>query len=173
MVKNDLTQKYTKSTIWIHWVTTALIIISFALGKYVEELEPVDKLGFLRIHAILGLIILLLSFFRSYIYFKSPRPPQLKTGSEFNDKLVIWIHNIFYILLFIIPLTGIIALITTGYGDAISSGDINLIKPHEESIPLESHEILATTMMITLLLHVIGVIKHKILYKENTMKRII
>jgi len=76
-------------------------------------------------------------------------------------------------LLFIIPLTGIIALITTGYGDAISSGDINLIKPHEESIPLESHEILATTMMITLLLHVIGVIKHKILHKENTMKRII
>jgi len=173
MTKNDLTQKYGKSTIWIHWVTAILIIISFPLGKYVEELEPVDKLGFLKIHAILGIIVLLLSIYRSYLYFKSPRPPKLKTGSDFNDKLVIWIHNIFYILLFLIPLTGIVTMITTGYGDAVFAGDINLIKPHEESLPLESHEILATLMMILLLLHIIGVVKHKVLYKENTMKRIL
>jgi len=160
MIKNDLTQKYGKSTIWIHWVTT------IPLGKYVEELEPVDKLGYLKIHAILGIIVLLLSIYRSYLYFKSPRPPQL-------NKLVIWIHNIFYFLLFLIPLTGIVTMITTGYGDAISAGDINLIKPHEESLPLESHEILATLMMILLLLHIIGVVKHKVLYKENTMKRIL
>ncbi len=173
MIKNDLTQKYNKPTIWIHWLTTILIIVSFPLGKYVEELEPIDKLGFLKIHAILGFIVLFLSIYRSYLYFKSPRPEDLKTGSVFNDKLIVWIHNIFYILLFLIPLTGIITMITTGYGDALLTGNINLIKPHEESLPLESHEILATIMMLTLALHIIGVIKHKILTKENTIKRII
>ncbi len=172
MVKNDLTQKYDKPTILIHWLTALLILVLFPLGKYVEELEQIEKLEFLKIHVIVGIIVFVLSIYRSYLYFKSPRPPHLKTGSEFNDKLIIWVHNIFYILLFLIPVTGIVALITTGYGEAVFARDISLVKPHKGSIPLETHEILSTIMMIVFALHVIGVIKHKILTKENTIKRI-
>ncbi|HHH55264.1 MAG TPA: hypothetical protein ENK91_16515 [Bacteroidetes bacterium] len=171
-VKNDLTQKYSKPTIIIHWVSAILILILFPLGKYVEDLQPIDKLTPLKIHAILGIVVLILTLLRTYYFFKNPRPDHIKTGSKFNDKLAVWIHYSFYYLLFIITISGILAMIIIGYGNAIKANDISLIKPHENSLLIKTHGLMATIMMILFVLHVIGVVKHLIMTKENTLKRI-
>jgi len=172
-VNNDLSLKYTKGTIWIHWLSALLIIVLFFLGKYVEELEQIDKLGPLKLHAILGFLVLFLSIFRTYFFFKSPRPPHLDTGTKINNKIITWIHNIFYFLLFIISISGIATMLTTGYGEFLATGDVGLIKPHDDSLPLKVHEIMATIMMILLALHVFGVVKHKFLTGENALKRML
>lgn len=169
---NDLTNKFSKGTIIIHWLTALLILTLFPLGKYMEGLEPSEKMGLIKIHAVLGIIVFVLTLIRSYLFFKSPRPDDLKTGSKFNDKLAVWIHNAFYFLLFGIAVSGIAVMAFGGYGDAISQGSSELIKPHEEIPPLKPHGILAFIMMVLLVLHVVGVIKHFILTKENTLKRI-
>lgn len=64
-------------------------------------------------------------------------------------------------------------MIFGGYGEAVQSGNLELIKTHAEIPPLKGHGILALLMMILFVLHVIGVVKHYILTKENTLKRII
>ena len=170
--KNDMTVKYSKGTIIIHWITALLILILFPLGKYIGGLESEDKLSPLGIHAALGIIVFVLTIIRAYFYFKHPRPPHLKTGYKFNDKLIVWIDNSFYYLIFLISILGILAMINIGYGNAIRTGDISLIKPHDESLLVEGHNLLATILMILFVLHVIGVIKHYILTKENTLRRI-
>lgn len=169
---NDLTKKFSKGTIVIHWLTALLILSLFPLGKYMEGLEPVEKMGLIKIHAILGILVFILTIIRSFLFFKSQRPEDLKTGSKFNDKLAVWIHNAFYFLLFGIAISGIATMILGGYGEALSGGDAELIKPHAEIAPLKPHGIMAVIMMVLLVLHVVGVIKHFILTKENTLKRI-
>ncbi len=171
-VKNDLTIKYSKGIIYIHWISALLILILFPLGKYTESLALDNKLLPLTIHAILGLTVFVLTIIRIFFYFKYPRPPRLKTGSKFNDKLIVRIENSFYYLIVMISIFGILAMTTLGYGNAIKNNDISLIIPHKESFFIESHNFFATILMIFFVFHVFGVIKHKILTKENTLKRI-
>ncbi len=171
-IQNNLNQKYGKGTIAIHWITALLIIALFPLGKYLSGLEPSEKMGLLKIHAILGVTVFFLTLLRSYFFFKSKRPDDLKTGSKFNDKLAVWIHNIFYFLLIGISLAGFAVMFLGGYIDALKSGNFDLIVSKEDLIPLKAHGLLATIMMVLLVLHVFGVIKHYLLTKENTLKRI-
>lgn len=168
---NDLTQKYSKGNIVIHWATAILILTLFPLGKYMSGLSVTEKMDFIKIHALLGTIVFLLTLVRSYLFFKSKRPEDLRTGSKFNDKLAVWIHNAFYFLLIGISIAGIATMISGGYVDALKSGMSDLIASKENIMPLKAHRLLATFMMILLVLHVLGVIKHYVLTKENTLKR--
>lgn len=171
-IKNDLTKKFSKGTIWIHWLTAILILTLFPIGKYMSGLEPADKMGLVKIHAILGIVVFILTIIRTYFFFKKPRPEDLKTGSKFNDKLAVWIHNIFYFLLFGLAISGLATMIIGGYGEALKTGNLELIKPHNEIESLAPHGLMATIMIIILVMHVLGFIKHFILNKENTLKRI-
>ena len=47
-IQNNLTQKFNKGTIAIHWLTAILILILFPLGKYMEGLEPLEKMGMIK-----------------------------------------------------------------------------------------------------------------------------
>lgn len=172
-MKNDLTKKFSKTTRVTHGLTALLILALFPMGKYMEGLEISEKMGLVKIHAILGIIVLILTVVRTISFFKHERPTDLKTGSKFNDKLAVWIHNIFYFLLFGIAISGIATMILGGYGEALQTGAIDVIKSHSEIPPLKPHGIMATIMIILLIMHVIGFIKHLILKKENTLKRIL
>jgi len=173
MIKNDLTQKYSKGTIAIHWITAIIILSLFPLGKYMEDLPASEKMGLMKIHAILGIVVFILTIIRSYLFFKTKRPAVIKTGSALNDKLAVWIHNSFYFLLIFISITGMATMFLGGYGDALQSDNFELIKNREEILPLKGHGISAFIMMILLVLHVFGVAKHYISTKENTLKRIL
>ncbi len=115
-IQNDLSQKFSKGTIVIHWLTAILILTLFPLGIFMGGLEASEKMGLIKIHILLGLVVLILTIIRSWLFFKSPRPDDLMTGSRFNDKLAVWIHNAFYYLLFLIAISGIATMLLGGYG---------------------------------------------------------
>jgi len=169
---NDLTQKFSKSIIYVHWISAILILILFPLGKYMTGLEPIAKMGLIKLHAVLGILILLLTVFRTFIFFKHRRPADLETDSKFNNWLVKWNHNAFYYILIIIGLSGIGVLATGGYLAAFSGNDPAMILPADEIIPLKIHGLMSLLTMLLLLMHVVGVAKHYFITKENTLKRI-
>lgn len=169
---NDLTKKFSKATIWVHWISAILILTLFPLGKYMADLDPIDKMGLIKLHSFLGAIILLLTLYRILIFFKHDRPADLKTGSKINDRLVKWNHNAFYYFLLIIGLSGLGVLFTGGYIDAFGANAPDMIKSTDEIPPLKIHEFMSLLTMLLLVMHVVGVIKHYIMTKENTLKRI-
>ncbi len=172
-MQNDLTKKFSKTTRVTHGITALLILALFPMGKYMEDLELSEKMGLVKVHAILGIIVLILTIFRTISFFKHKRPADLKTGSKFNDKLAVWIHNIFYFLLFGIAISGLATMVLGGYVEALKTGNIDIVKSHSEIPPLKPHGIMATIMVILLVMHVVGFVKHLILKKENTLKRIL
>ena len=169
---NDLTKKYSKATIIIHWLSALLIIALFPLGKYMSGLEPEAKMGLIKIHAISGMLVLILTLVRTFVFFKHKRPEDIKTGSKFNDKLSIWIHNIFYFIIIGICVSGVATMILGGYGNALTANDSTLIMESSEIGPLKPHGLMALIMMLLLVMHIVGVIKHYVIKKENTLKRI-
>jgi len=172
-MSNDLSIRFSKTTRYIHGITALLIIVLFPMGKYMEGLDISDKMGLVKIHALLGFVVLILTLIRTYAFFKHERPEDLKTGSKFNDKLAVWIHNIFYFLLFGIAISGIATMILGGYGEAIQSGSTEMIKSHADIPSIKPHGIMSFLLIVLLVLHVIGFFKHLIVKKENTIKRIL
>jgi len=78
MIQNDLTKKFNKGTIAIHWLSALLVLALFPLGKYMSGISPSEKMGVIKIHAMLGIIIFLLTIVRSWLFFKSTSPRQFK-----------------------------------------------------------------------------------------------
>ena len=169
---NDLSKKFSKGTIVIHWLSAILILSLFPLGKYMSGLESTDKMGLMKLHAGLGITVLVLTLIRVYFLFKHERPEDLKTGSKLNDKLAVWIHHAFYVLLIGICFSGVGTLIIGGYGNAFSANAPVLIKKASEVVPLKAHGLMSVIFMLLLVMHVLGVVKHFVLKKENTLKRI-
>ena len=172
-MSNDLSQKYSKTTRITHGLTALFILALFPLGKYMTGLETTEKMGLIKVHIALGLIVFALTILRSYSYFKHERPTEIKTGSKLNDRLIAWIHNAFYFLLFAIAISGLATMFLGGYGEALQSSNPNLIKPAAEIPPLKAHGITSLLMMLLLVMHVVGFIKHWIAKKENTLTRVI
>jgi cytochrome b561 len=172
MSANDLEKKYSLGTRIIHWCTVILILILFPLGKFMDGLAPADKMDLVQLHAILGNLVLILTLFRIYFFFKHERPERAKTGSKFNDKLVVFIHNSFYFVLLALTLSGIAVFIIGGYGEALINDAPEMMKSHGQIPPLETHGLFASIIMILLVFHVAGVLKHFFLRKENMFKRI-
>ena len=170
--QNNLKEKFSQGTIIIHWLTALLILSLFPMGKYMYGLELLEKTTLLKIHAIFGIIVLILTIIRSVFFFTKKRPADLKTGSKLNDKIAIWIHNIFYFLLFGIGFSGLAVMVTGGYVDFLKTGDASLVLNKEDIGPMAAHGLMSFIMMVLLLLHVLGVVKHYFFTKENTLKRI-
>ena len=170
---NDLNQKYSTSIIAIHWISTILILILFPFGKYTTSIEGEEKLSLIQTHALLGLAVLILTLIRTWLFFKSKRLANLKTNSKINDKLIVWDHNLFYILLFAIAISGIAPMLSGGYVEALESQNIQYIKVEQDIKAQVGRKILALIMAILVLARVAGVIKHYIKNMGNTLKRIL
>jgi cytochrome b561 len=59
-----------------------------------------------------------------------------------------------------------------GYGEAMQTGGLKMIKSIEEIPSLKFHSVTAILLMVLFALHVLGVIKHYVFTKENTLRRI-
>ena len=108
---------------------------------------------------------------RSVAFFKDERPEDLKTGLAITDKLAVWIHNAFYVLLFIISFSGIVVMIVGGHAEALMTNSTAVIQEPQDIAPLPVHGISTFIMMILLGLHVAGVAKHYLVAKENALER--
>jgi len=69
--KNDLSKKFGKGTVAIHWVTAILILSLIPMGKYMSEMDITTKINLIRVHVLLGAIVFVLTIVRSVLFFKA------------------------------------------------------------------------------------------------------
>lgn len=191
------TQRYTKTAIILHWLIGALIVFMFLLGWYMIELpKDADKvmsfdlfdLGiaqwnvaqemsprtfYFNLHKSLGVTILALVLFRIY-WRLSHRPPALLSSLKaWERKLAAGGHHSLYLLMVLIPVAGIIMSLYSKYG--LQWFGIKLLEGLDNKDLRETfaevHELLGTAMLVVLAVHVLGALKHRLIDKDDTMKR--
>lgn len=173
ILKNNLSEKYSKGTIIIHWVSLLLIILLIPTGFIMSDMEPgTAKLNLLRIHLLVGIVIFVLTLVRVLFFFRHKRPTKLETGKPLHNKLVVWIENSFYYLLILLCVTGIATIAMGNLGEAVQHADASLLPKNLDVPPLGAHKALAILLIILLIGHIGGVINHYLKNKENTIKRI-
>ena len=174
------TQKdYGWVSISIHWITAVTVFGMFALGLWMVDLTYYDEWYRTAplIHKGIGVMLLLLTLFRLLWKRMNLRPAEIAEHKPIERKLAKIAHSMLYILMFLLMLTGY--LISTADGRALEVFDWFSIPAtifgieHQEDIAGDIHEILAFSLIGLVLLHAAGAIKHHVIDKDNTLKRML
>ena len=165
--------KYGLISIVFHWLMALVILITFTLGLNLKH-NYQYYYEVLMLHNSLGITIFLLAIFRIAWKFINIKPTPLP-NKKILMKLATVIHIIFYIIFFILPITGYI--LTNLQGDTVIFYGINLPEILERDRDLKYythliHDWLGHILLVLFSLHVLGALYHHVIIKDNTLRRI-
>lgn len=192
-----MSDRYTKTAVFLHWLIALGIFGMFAFGWFMTDLpkeapkqmsydlfnwgiytwdlakESSPRAFYFNLHKSLGITILGLIVLRVLWRIKHKPPTPLASYKAWERKLSTGAHHLLYILMVIIPVSGLIMSISSKYG--VKWFGIKLFSGLDNSglreIFYETHEISGTLLLAVLVLHIIGALKHKFIDKDDTMKR--
>ena len=165
---------YSKRMVIIHWLTLLLLIVAWYLGDALVDArieKDATLIGYFA-HALMGGAILMLTILRLTFRSVDGTPPPV--GNSVMDIVARGVHHGLYVLLILLSITGFMTLLTSTVGMALVTNAAILL-PAEYTgpsvIPHSVHEILVTVMMVVVLVHILGAIKHQFIMKDGLMRR--
>ncbi len=165
-------KQYSKRMVIAHWLTLTLLVVAWFLGDALDEARHAGDATLVAyiIHALLGDAVLLLTILRLYFRRKDGVPAPLGTGTM--DKVATGIHHLLYTLLILIPLSGAITVFSSPILKALLAWDVSLLPKKFSGVPAhEVHEVLVSVLILIVVVHILGAIKHQFVLKDGLMSR--
>lgn len=105
-------RRYSNAAVTFHWVIVALVLTQVVIGFTFAELLPKgpEQAALFTWHKSIGALILLLTLARLTYRLKNPPPPFPPELPHWRRIVAVWNHRLFYALLILLPLTGLIAV---------------------------------------------------------------
>ena len=164
--------QYSKRMVIIHWLTVALVIVAWYFGHELDEArheEGATLAGYIA-HAMVGGTILLLTLLRLFFRRQDGTPPPM--GDTLLDKMAKGVHHILYLLLLVLPASGVMTIATSKVGNALMAWDATLLPKKFSGVAAHGvHEMLVTVLIVLGVLHVLGALKHQFIMKDGLMER--
>ena len=158
-----------------HWLTAAGLIVQIPLGFYLVDLDfDQTRVDIENYHILFGLIIFYAILIR--LIFKVLTPiPDFKGSAFPGQKFIARLnHLLLYLTLLTVTISGILKKLFNGESLVVFFKKINLTYNYELSEQFYSIHILANYALIGLIsLHILAVLFHKFLLRENILKRIL
>lgn len=175
-IKNTHTH-YGLVSIILHWASAVLIAILFPLGLVMVNLGYYDPgyHNYPPIHKSLGIILFIIILMR-IIWLRISPPPAPLPQAKILEILSVGVHKLLYLLIALVVISGY--LISTADGRSIEVFNWfsipALIKPfpNQADIAGNAHFYLAWLLVGIIALHALAAIKHQIIDKDRTLKRI-
>lgn len=190
-------QKYTKTAIVLHWLIAIAIFAMFALGWYMADLpkeapkqsaydlfdlgiytwqmaeEVSPRTFYFNLHKSCGVTIFVLILFRLFWRITHRPPALLASLKAWERKLSTATHHTLYLLMVLLPLSGVIMAANSKYGIkwfgiALMEGLDNSELRHTFE---EVHEFLGLLILLVIIVHIAGALKHKFIDKDDTASR--
>jgi cytochrome b561 len=161
-----------------HWIIAALIVTQFVLANLAADLPiGAHKLALLARHKSFGMTILMLAVLRLLWRLTNPPPPLPAGMSRLERVLARATHTAFYVLLFAMPLTGLLMSSAKNY--SVSWFGLftwpNLIAKNETAFDAlrTTHDILSGVLFAIAVLHILAALKHHFWNKDDVLSRML
>ena len=189
--------QYHNVSIFLHWLIAIGIIFMFFLGWYMVEIpkdapkslsfdlfnlgiyswdlfkETSPRSFYFNLHKSVGVSLVILIIFRIIWRFTHKPPALLDSMKSWEKKLATGAHHGLYFLMFATPVAGIIMSISSKYG--IKWFGIELIggfnNKAARELFLQFHQIFGQLILLILLFHTLGALKHSLIEKDGTLRR--
>ena len=158
-----------------HWFSAAVLIIQIPLGFYLVDLDFDEKrLTIESIHVLLGLSIFYLTLFRLIYKIFNPTPPLSNSIFPGQRQIAKLNHIFLYVLIFMVTISGIFKKLFNGEILDIFFLSLEIQDNFDLADLFYNIHVLANYSLIALItLHILAVITHKLLFKENLLKKIL
>jgi cytochrome b561 len=161
-VPQDPIRRYSNVAVTFHWVIVALVLTQVVIGFTFAELLPrgPERSELFTWHKTLGALILLLTLARLGYRLKNPPPPFPPELPHWRRMVAVWNHRLFYLMLILLPLTGLIAVsaMAKGWATPLIAGIplpvIPGVSRDTSEMSGDLHVVLVFTTIALLLLHV-------------------
>lgn len=165
-----------------HWLTALIILTALPLGVIANRL-PYDtaealatKAQLFSIHKTLGVAAFLVAAARILWALTQPRPVPLHPDRRAEIGLAEAVHWLLYISLVIVPLSGWVHhAAVTGFAPILwPFGQTLPFVPQSEAVAAAAgaaHWVFTKLMALAILLHIAGAIKHHLIDKDATLRR--
>jgi cytochrome b561 len=191
------TTQYSNIAILLHWLIAIGIIGMFLLGWFMTELpkeapksssydlfnlglytwqlasETSPRTFYFNLHKSIGITLFALILFRVYWRFTHKPPALLSSMKSWEKRLATGAHHGLYLFMVLTPLAGIIMSVASKYGikwfgiELIPGLDITSVR----ELFVEFHEIFGWLILLILVFHIAGALKHTFVNKDGTLRR--
>lgn len=194
---NHASARYTKVAIILHTLIALGIFAMFALGWYMSEIpkdaakqagfdlfdlgiytwqlaeEASPRTFYFNLHKSIGITLLALIAFRVFWRITHRPPAMLSSYKAWERKLATGTHHLLYLLMVAMPITGVLMALYSKYGLMWFGIDVfgGLDNKDLRELFKEVHESVGVILIIVIILHTLGALKHKIIDKDDTLKR--
>ena len=166
--------RYHPLLVTLHWLLALLIIGALTVGFWLASTPNADpeKIGVLRLHMSVGMLILALMVVRFGVRTLTSRPPPATTGSPLLDRIAPITHYGFYVL--------VVLMVVSGYATGVLAGLPAIVFGHSGApLPADfmvyptflAHGAIALLLVGAILLHVLAAIYHQYVRKDGLFKR--
>ena len=160
---------------FFHWSTALLLVIQIPLGFYLVDLDfGENRIATENIHVGIGLSVFYLVILRLLNNFLNPTP-KIIVSSFFGQKFIAKLnHVLLYISVLTITISGILKKLFNGEKLNLFFKDIQIQDNFDLADQFYYIHILANYTLIGLIsLHILAVIVHRYIFKENILKKIL
>lgn len=166
-----------------HWLTALLVLTAIGLGLFLEgqptstDAEVARTAAFYSLHKTIGLAIFLVTLARLLWAARQVKPRPLHPERRLETFVADLVHGTLYGAVLVMPLSGWI-------GHAASTGFAPILWPFGQSLPFVPkspalagafstlHAIASKVLIAALILHVAGALKHALIDRDATFRRI-
>ncbi len=172
----EATVRYSHGAALIHWVTGILVLAQIYVGLRFGDLpKGPERMELFTVHKTLGALILLAALVRLAYRLLNPPPPYPADLPRWDRFVAVWSHRAVYVLLFALPLTGLIAVsdrAKDGWVDLLWGMRIPALPLGDGEIFGEVHEILVWTTITLLVIHISAAIYHHLIARDAASGRL-
>lgn len=194
-----MTNRYTKTAIILHWLIALGIFAMFGIGWYMADLpkegakqlaydifdwgvytwqlseEASPRTFYFNLHKSIGVTLFALIVIRVLWRLTHKPPALLASYKAIERKIATGAHHLLYLLMITLPLSGVIMAINSKYGIkwfgiSFISGTDN--KPARD-FWVEVHEVIGVILLVIVIVHILGALKHKFIDKDETLSRML
>ena len=174
--------RYGSITKTFHWLTALLILALIPTGIIANGMpfdtpeDLADKARLFSIHKTLGVTLFTVAVLRIVWALTQPKPAPLHPDRRGEQFLAATAHWLLYGSLILVPLSGWIHhAATEGFAPILwpFGQDLPFVPKSETiaGITASLHIIFERVLVVALLLHIAGALKHHLLDRDNTLKR--
>lgn len=166
--------QYSKRMVIVHWLTLLLLAMAWSFGEDLAEATDESKATVANylVHMLVGGAVLLATVARLLFRGKDGTPPAM--GQTLIDKVAKGMHHLLYTLLFVLPISGMVTVLTSDALKGILAGDANLLPKengYEHVFAHEVHEVMVNVLIAVVVIHALAAIKHQFIDKDGLMER--
>jgi cytochrome b561 len=167
------TDRYGAVAIAIHWIAAVLIVALLATGfRLSGTTDPAAKIALLRIHAVMGVTVALLTLVRiAWWWFADDKPLPVSGQPPMLHRIAVAVHGLFYVVILGLAASGIGMMVLSGAGQIAFGGASGSLPDFWNYPPRVPHGIGVRLLIALLVLHVGGALYHQFVRGDRLFAR--